>query len=407
MVTFAKASVLAINGGTPVRTNPFPFWPHYEEEDIAGATQTYRTGKVNYWTGEEGRAFEREYAAHTRQRYAVALANGTVALELALRVLDIGPGDEVITTSRTFIASASCAAVVGARPVLADVERDSGNVTAQTLEAAITPNTRALVVVHLAGWPCDMDPILALAGKHGLDVIEDCAQAHGAEYKGRPAGSFGHISAFSFCQDKIITTGGEGGMVVTSDEDLWKRSWAFKDHGKDYDLVYNREHPSGFRWLHESFGTNWRLTEAQSAIGRRMLRRLPQMLAKRQENAAQLIAGLADQPGLRIPLPPSDVKHSYYRFYVYVEQHRLRDGWNRDRVSEAITAEGIPCFSGACSEIYLERAFPAEWRPVGRLPVARELGETTLMFPVHSRVGAAEIADTITAVRKVLGAATR
>ena len=211
------SSNLAIDGGPKVRTTPFAPWPSFAEDEVEAAAAVLRSGNVNYWTGEEGHQFEAELAAFTGCKHAIALANGTVALELALYALGIGPGDEVVTTSRTFIASASCAVMRGALPVMADVDRDSQNITADTIRAALTPRTEAIIAVHLAGWPCDMDPIMELATSTGLKVIEDCAQAHGASYKGRPVGSMGDVAAFSFCQDKIMTTGGEGGMLTTND----------------------------------------------------------------------------------------------------------------------------------------------------------------------------------------------
>ncbi len=367
----------------PPQPLAFPGWPVFEPDEIEAACAVLRSGKVNYWTGDEGRKFEQEFAAFTGCRHAVAVANGTVALELALYALGIGPGDDVVTTSRTFIASASAAVMRGAKPVLADVDPDSQNLTAATIRAALTPRTKAVIAVHLAGWPCDMDPIMELAAEHNLKVIEDCAQAHGARYKGRPVGSLGDIAAFSFCQDKIMTTGGEGGMVTTNDRLLWERAWAFKDHGKSYDAVYNRQHPPGFRWLHESFGTNWRMTEMQSAIGRVALRKLPRWVELRRKNAAILSEQLAGVATLRIPAPPLHIFHSGYKYYAFVRPERLRASWDRDRIMKEIVSAGLPCYSGGCSEIYLEKAFPPKLRPAERLPVARQLGETSLMFLIH------------------------
>jgi dTDP-4-amino-4,6-dideoxygalactose transaminase len=400
------ATDLAISGGEAVRTRPFAPWPFFEEDDLQVVASILRSGRINYWTGEEGRQFEAEFAASVRRRHAVAVANGTVALELALGALGVGPGNDVITTSRSFIASASCAVMRGARPVFADVDPQSQNLTAATIRAAITPSTRAIIVVHLAGWPCDMDPIVALAREHKLKLIEDCAQAQGAMYKGSPAGTFGDAAAFSFCQDKIMTTAGEGGMLVTDDEQVWSRAWSFKDHGKSYDAVYHRCHAPGFRWVHESFGTNWRMTEIQSAIGRVLLRKVPAQIALRRRNAAILVDRLSRLEALRIPVPGQDIEHCYYKFYAFLRPQLLRPEWNRDRVMQAILAEGVPCFSGSCSEIYLERAFPPDLRPE-RLPVARELGETSLMFLVHPTLSAQDMEDICAAVAKVLAAAAR
>ena len=390
-----------------MNSDPPGAWPFFADDEIEAAVRVLSSGKVNYWTGQEGRLFEKEFAEFAGCAHSVALANGTVALECALRALGIGPGDEVVTTSRTFIASASCASMLGARPVFADVDRESQNITAESILQVLTPRTKAIVAVHLAGWPCAMDGILALAGERGIKVVEDCAQAHGATYKGRPIGSMGDIAAFSFCQDKIMTTAGEGGMVTTNSAGLWGAMWSLKDHGKSYDAVYLREHAPGFRWLHESFGTNWRLTEVQSAIGRLQLRKLPLWVKTRRKHAALLSACFAELPGLRVTTPPEPVGHSYYKYYAFVDSEALRAGWTRDRILAEIVALGIPCFSGSCSEIYIEKAFPAAWRPASRLPVARELGETSLMFLVHPTLTDEDLAHTCDAVRQVMRAALR
>lgn len=397
---------LAIDGGRPVRSAPYAPWPYFEVDEIEAATRVLCSGKVNYWTGEEGRRFEDEFAAEAGCRFAVAVANGTVALELALHTLEIGPGDEVIVPSRTFIASASCVALRGATPVFADVDLNSQNLTPETIRPLINHRTKAIIVVHLAGWPCDMDPILQLARDHGLKVLEDCAQSQGAKYKGRPVGSLGDIAAFSFCQDKIMTTGGEGGMMTTNEKALWERAWSYKDHGKSYHRVYHQQHPSSFRWLHDSFGTNWRLTEMQSALGRTLLKKLPRFVERRRSNANVLAKLFSTIQGLRLTASPPEFFHSYYKYYAFLRCGKLAAGWTRDRIMAAITAEGVPCFSGSCSEVYLERAFSTEFRPPRRLPVAQELGETSLMFLVHPTLTEGDMHETGLAVSKVLDAAT-
>lgn len=363
-------------------------WPFYDEEQIAAVSEVLRSGKVNYWTGEQGRLFEQEYADYLGRRHAIAVANGTVALELALKAFGIGVGDEVIVPSRTYVASASCAVMCGATPVIADIDRDSQCLTAATIKAVLTPRTRAVVAVHLAGWPCDMDEIMALAAQHDLLVIEDCAQAHGAFYKGRPVGSLGHAATFSFCQDKIMTTGGEGGLLALDDNAAWERAWAFKDIGRSFDAVYNREHEPGFRWLIESFGTNWRMTEMQAALGRIQLRRLPAWRAQRNANAMLLAEYLHGLTSLRMSLPPPEIEHAWYKFYAFVEPTVLKDNWSRDRIMIEIGAAGVPCTVGSCGEIYREKAFVERgWGPVAPLPVAQSLGETSLCFAVHPTLG--------------------
>ncbi len=398
-------SGLAIHGGPPVRTRPFAPWPQFADEEIEAAAVVLRSGKVNYWTGENGPQFEQEFAAQLGCRGAVAVANGTLALELALYALGIGPGDEVIVPSRTFVATASCILMRGGIPVFADVDRDSGTLTSETVRPLITGRTRAIIPVHLAGWPCDMDPLLALAREHQLRVIEDCAQAHGAFYKGRPVGALGDAAAFSFCQDKIISTGGEGGMFVTSDEAVWERAWSFKDHGKNWQTAGRGSNLTGYRWVHDRPGTNWRMTEMQSAIGRVLLRKVSERVAQRQKNATVLSRCLSCIPALRLAVPPPELSHAYYKYYAYVCRERLREGWNRDRLLRAIAAEGIPCSAGSCSEIYCERAFAEGIRPPVRHAVARELGESSLMFQVHPTLSEEDMLDVCRAVEKVMEAA--
>lgn len=209
-----------------------------------------------------------------------------------------------------------------------------------------------------------MDPIMQLAAEHGIYVIEDCAQAHGAKYKGKAAGSIGHIAAWSFCQDKIMTTGGEGGMVTTNDEALWKKMWSYKDHGKSYDSIYNKQHPPGFRWLHDTFGTNWRMMEMQAVIGRIQLTRMAEWTKKRTENAEKILKAFDGSPFFNVHTPSVDYVHAYYKCYVQVNLEALPDGWSRDRIMQEINSQEVPCFSGSCSEVYLEHAFDGTpWRP--------------------------------------------
>lgn len=389
----------------------FSSWPSYSEEEIEAVSAVLRSNKVNYWTGDVGRLFEKEFAGFAGCEYAVALANGTVALDLAFISLGIGAGDEVIVTSRTFMASVSSIVNAGACPVFADVDCESQNITAESIAACLTPRTKAIVCVHLAGWPCDMDSIMSLAQAHGLYVIEDCAQAHGAQYKERPVGSLGHVAAWSFCQDKIMSTGGEGGMLTTNDKTIWEKAWSYKDHGKSYEAVYHRVHPPGFRWLHDSFGTNWRLTEMQSAIGRVQLTHMEDWHLQRKKNAlaiAEACAPWVAQAILRVPVPSNDIEHAYYKFYAFVNLAALKSDWGRDRIIDEITAAGVPCFQGSCSEVYLEKAFDhTGFRPATRLSAAKTLGESSLMFLVHPTLTADNIRQTQEIISAVMARARR
>lgn len=383
-------------------------WPVYDEAQIADVVSVLRSGKVNAWTGPHVGEFERAYAKFLDRKHAVALANGTLALDLALHAIGIEEGDEVIVTPRSFVASASCVPLVGGIPVFADIDRNSQNLTAATIEEQITRRTKAVIVVHLAGWPCDMASIQELTRRYGIWLIEDCAQAHGAEYEGRPVGSFGDIAAFSFCQDKIITTGGEGGLVAMDDDELWKRCWSFKDHGKSYDTVFSVSHPPGFRWLHESFGTNMRMTSIQAVLGSNQLERLPTWHEQRRRNAEALRTGLNHCSALRIPYPPPHMRHAWYQFYAFVRPEALRDDWSRDRILAEIQSRNVPCFSGSCSEVYLEKAFRTRGLgPIDRLPNARELGETSMAFLVDPSLDAGTMTRHAGAIREVVEMASR
>lgn len=390
----------------------FTPWPNFSMEEADAIRQTLLSNRVNYWTGQECRKFEEEFATWSGTAHAISLANGTLALELALRGLGIGPGDEVVVTPRTFIASVSCVINVGAIPVFADVDPDSGNMTAQTISKVLSPKTRAVICVHLAGWPCDMDPIMALAAEHDLKVIEDCAQAHGARYKGRSVGGIGHIGAWSFCQDKIMTTGGEGGMITTNEQSLWQRMWSYKDHGKDHKAVHEQLSAPGFRWLHENFGSNFRMTEIQAVIGRIQLKRMADWSARRSENATRIHSALQPFAGehgvIRSPIPMKpDHVHAYYKLYAYIRPENLAEGWTRDRIIASINAQGVPCYYGICPEVYRETAFDrTPFRPAQRLPVAKVLGETSIMFLVHPTLKRQEIEKTAEVIGTVLTAAS-
>ena len=386
---------------------PFSPWPCFSKEEAEAVTRVLLSNKVNYWNGQEGHEFEKEFAAWIGSKYALALANGTVALETALRALNIGSGDEVIVTPRTYFASVSSIVAVGAIPIFADVDADSQNISARTIAEVLSPRAKGIICVHLAGWPCDMDEIMAFANEHSLYVVEDCAQAHGARYKGRSVGSFGHIGAWSFCQDKIMSTGGEGGMITTNDRALWERAWSYKDHGKSFHTVFNTSHTIGFRWFQDSFGTNGRLTELQSTIGRLQLKRMPEWSQKRRANSKKISEVCTNFSSLRVPQVPSYVDHACYKHYVFVRPDHLKQDWTRDQIMAEVNQLGVPCYTGGCPEVYLEKAFDETgWRPKKRLPIAKELGETSLVFLVHPTLKELEVEKTCRVIKKVMKVAS-
>lgn len=386
----------------------FPDWPSFTEEEISAVSAVMRSNRVNYWTGQECREFEKEFALATQTSHAIAVTNGTVALDLCWQALGISKGDEIIVTPRTFLASASSIINAGAIPVFADVDADSQNITPESAAKVLTKKTRAILCVHLAGWPCNMDGFQNLTKTYNLHLVEDCAQANGALWRSKPVGSLSDMAAWSFCQDKIITTGGEGGMVTTTNRSLWAKAWSHKDHGKSWEAVYERQHPPGFRWLHDSIGTNWRMLEMQAAIGRIQLKRLPQWTKKRTSNAHQIFAAAKTLASLRVPEIPNFITHAFYKAYVFVKPDALKSGWTRDRIIHEINAMGVPCYQGSCSEVYLEKAFDqTPGRPAQRLPIAKELGETSLMFLVHPTLTQSEIDRSTTAIIDIMRQAQR
>jgi dTDP-4-amino-4,6-dideoxygalactose transaminase len=387
---------------------PFSPWPDFDADEKQAVLEVLDSNKVNYWTGQKGREFEKQFAAYFDCKYAIAVANGTVALDLAWQALDLPKGSEVIVTSRTFIASISSIVLAGLKPVFADIDRDTQNITVETIKPYIGEKTSAILCVHLAGWPCEMDDIVALAKRYDLFVVEDCAQAHGAKYKGNPVGGLGDIAAWSFCQDKIMTTAGEGGMVTTNNKALWEKVWSFKDHGKSWGAIYEKEHPPGFRWLHESFGTNWRMLEIQAVVGLKQLEKMPTWTVVRSQYSQQIFATAKGFSALRVPKIPEHIEHAFYKCYVFVEPHKLNDGWDRDRIIAELIMLDVPCFSGSCSEVYKEKAFEnTNFRPKRILFNAVELGATSLMFLVHPTLKQMEIDKCCDALSRVMKAASK
>ena len=381
----------------------FSDWPSFSNEEILAVSDVLKSNKVNYWTGGICKEFEKEFAFWCNTKFSIAVSNGTLALEFAIKALKIGEGDEVIVTPRSYIASISSIVNAGAKPVFADVDLKSQNITPKSIRKVITNKTKAVICVHLSGWPCEMDEIMHIANEHNLYVIEDCAQAHGARYKNTPVGSMGHIGCWSFCQDKIMTTGGEGGMITTNDKKLWESIWSYKDHGKSFEAVFKKDHPYGFKWLHESFGTNGRMTEMQAVIGRIQLKKMNDWHNKRLENANAIWNVAKKCEALRVPNIPSHIEHAAYKCYVFVKPNKLKNNWNSLKIIKEINKLGVPCYSGSCSEVYLEKAFDnTEFRPNKRLCNAKELGETSLMFLVHPNLLKDEIKQTCYAIKHVM-----
>ena len=365
----------------------FPTWPYYDDAQCEIAAEILRSGRVNQWTGNNTKSFEESFSCYIGVDYSSALSNGSVALSCAYSSLGIGFNDEIITTPRSFIATASCAALLGAVPVFADVDLDSGSITAESIEPHISKKTKAISVVHLGGWPADMLSICELAEAYNLFVIEDCAQAHGAKIGTKSVGTFGDVSTWSFCQDKIISTAGEGGMLSTSNAHIDSFTKSYRDHGKNTSLILDKQPSNDYRWIHESLGTNYRLTEIQSAIGLAQLSLLPHWSEVRRINASILICALEGISCVRLPLVPPSLTHAWYKFYFYLRPEHLASGWTRASVIEAINHLGYPAYSGSCSELYREACFSHIYPDSSySLPNAKELGENSVMLVVHPTI---------------------
>lgn len=375
---------------------PTKDYPYYPPELIKRVNKILKSGKVNYWTGNEGLSFEKEFSRYVGNKYSIAVSNGSVALEIALKALSLKKNDEIIVTPRSFIISASCVLNLGLKPVFSDVDLN-GNLCLNGIKKSYTKKVKAIILVHLNGLPCDMDPIINFAKKNKIKIIEDCSQAHGAIYKNEPVGSFGDISTWSFCQDKIISTGGEGGMISTNNKQVWKKCWSLKDHGKNYYSVFYKKHKLGFRWLHDENGTNYRMTEMQAVIGRYQLKNLNAQIRKRNQIAKKVLNSLKlFWSKYRLISKPNfecgscikknfkkDCKncvHAFYRLNFYAKLKRN----DKLLLLKYMQKKNINCNEGPCPEIYKEKIFKRlKIYPSKKLTNAVELGNKSIAYHIN------------------------
>ena len=387
----------------------------YDQKQIQKVSQVLKKNKTNYWTGNECRKFEKEFSNYHGIKYSVTVSNGSVALELALKALNLKKKDLVIVTPRSFVISATCVLNLGLKAVFADVD-ENGNLSIEGIKKTYNKNVKAIIIVHLNGLPCDLDPILKFVKKNKLFLIEDCSQAHGAIYKNKKVGAFGHISTWSFCQDKIISTGGEGGMISTNSKKLWLKIWSMKDHGKNYNSVFYRKHKIGFKWLHDQLGTNYRMTEMQATIGREQLKLLNQQLKKRNLIANLYLSQLKDyykkykilsEPNFKCRTCPSrknntrcnKCTHAFYRLNLYINPRKI----NQNKLIRDINRNNINCIVGSCPEIYREKIFhKLNLSPKKRLVNAKLLGETSITFPITPYKSLRKVKLEINVIKKIL-----
>ena len=349
---------LALDGGPKAVTNKLAGWPQFSEKAIESVQQVLRSGKVNYWTGPKGMEFEKNFAAWQGSKYAISVATGTAALHVALSALGIGPGDEVIVPSYTFIATSFAVVQAGAIPRFADVNLADHCISVESAEELVTPRTKAIMPVHLYGNVCDMDKIKAFASRHNLFVIEDNAEAFGGSYKGRKTGTIGHIAGCSFCQNKTFTTGGEGGMVTTDDEELAWQARSFRDHGYDVKerlnlLALEQKLP----YIHNRVGWNYRMTEMQSAIGLAELERMDDWnMPARRRNAHILMDALGKVEQIKyMPIDTPERRNGWYTMAFSLDIENM----NCDVMQfvKAAGAEGCPCWKVFWPQCHTERAY--------------------------------------------------
>jgi dTDP-4-amino-4,6-dideoxygalactose transaminase len=379
----------------------------YSNKQIDSVIKVLKKNKTNYWTGSEGRKFEKEFSNYHNTKYSVTVSNGSIALEIALKALNLKKNTKVIVTPRSFVISASCVVNLGLKPTFADVD-NNGNLSIDGIEKVFDKNVKAIIVVHLNGLPCDLDPILKFVKKKKIYLIEDCSQAHGAVYKNKRVGSFGHISTWSFCQDKIISTGGEGGMISTNNKKLWLKCWSIKDHGKNYKSVFYKKHKTGFKWLHDEIGSNYRLTEMQAAIGRVQLRSLNKLIKKRNLIAKLYLHELKDfytkfnilkKPNFLYIKKNTSIKHAYYRLNFFINKNKIK----QTKLIEQLNDNNISCGVGSCPEIYREKVFKKlKSFSQSRLPNAKLLGETSITFPINPFKSIKKIKFEIIVIKKIL-----
>ncbi len=386
-------------------------YPYYNKSSIEKVKKILESGRVNYWTGDECKNFEKEFSNYHKVKYSLSVSNGSVALEMALKALNLKKTDSVIVTPRSFVASASCVLNLGLKPIFADID-NNGNLSIEGIKKVYIKNVKAIVLVHLNGLSCDLDPILKFVKQKKLFLIEDCSQAHGAIYKGGKVGSFGHISTWSFCQDKIMSTGGEGGMISTNNTKLWLKLWSLKDHGKNYKSVFYKKHKTGFKWLHDDLGSNYRMTEMQATIGRVQLKSLDQQIKKRNLIANLYLNGLKDyylkydilkKPDFKYQTHPikknNQSIHAFYRLNLYINKNKIK----QTKLIQQLNKNKINCGVGSCPEIYREKIFKKlKFYPKKRLINAKLLGETSIAFPIDPYKAFTKIKSEINSIKRIL-----
>ena len=371
---------------------PKSTWPKYDEKILKGINKIILSGKVNYLSGEWGQKFESAFSKYHNLKYSIAVSNGTIGLEIALSSLCLSEGDEVIVTPRSYYTSASCIIRNKLKPVFVDVDLNSQNICKKDLLTKISKNTKCIICVHLAGYPCDMKEIIKISKKNKIKIIEDCSQAHGAKIDSNKVGSFGDVSVWSFCNDKIMSTLGEGGMISTNNKKIYEIAWSLKDTGKNFKKFYKKNKNIGFQWLHDSIGTNARLTEIQSFSGLFQLKYLDTMLQQRKQNANYIINRLKKFTFLKFPILPKNYHHSYYRLNFLINNNSNIKKISRNIVLKDLK-DKIFIREGSCPEIYNEKYFKNKYDFF--CPNAHYIGKNSLSLQVDNSIKKENLVKTV------------
>lgn len=375
-------------------------WPSYTKQEIKKVTEVIKSGKVNYWTGNEVKSFEKEFSNFIGNKYSIAVCNATLALEASLLALNIGKGDEVITTPRSYNASASCILRVGAKPVFADIDIETQNISARDIKKKISNKTKAIICVHLGGTPCDILEIKKSIKKKGIKLIEDCSQAHGAKYENKYVGSFSDIAVWSFCNDKIISTIGEGGMISTNNKKLFYKLWSLKEIGKDFKKSNTKFLPK-FKWTHDHIGANLRMTEVQAAVGRIQLKNLNHMVNTRRKLAKIIIDFLEKNKLFFTFKLNKKYFSSFYRLYFFLDKKKLSKKLNREKIIKSLRKDGNDVSVGSCPEIYLEKSFSKILKKKIISPNAQYLSKISLAYSFSHLTSKKEIYQFLNSIKKI------
>ena len=357
-------------------------WPNFSQDLITKLGGVISSGKINYTTGPYGERFEKKFSKFIGNKYAIAVCNGTAALEVAIKSLKLPKKSEIIVPARSFFASASCIVNTGHIPVFVDVDLLTQNISLSDIKKKISKRTKVIICVHLAGLPCEMYAIKNFARKNNLKIIEDCSQAHGASINNKEVGSFSDVSTWSFCNDKIISTLGEGGIISTNNKKIYKFCKKYINHGTTLKKIQNQEK---FIYNKDLFGTNLRLTEIQSFAGLEQLKCLKQTQKKRQKIAKDYLKLISKYKKYFFSYyPPKQIRSAWYRFYFFIKPNVRNHKKIRLDIIRDLIIRNLRCFSGSCPEIYLEKSFKKLKNfKIKRLKNCKILGETSLALDVN------------------------